>query len=89
MIIVPHYYCRNCKKSYSGTRIEIPNTPLEKLVPAARYTLGSQDHVFRIAGKVIQMSDLHICNDHEVGLANFTKLQIEGTEKKENSNLKK
>ena len=89
MIIVQYYYCRNCKKAYPGTKLEIPNMPLEKLVPAARYTLGSQDHVFKIAGKVIQMSDLHICNNHEVGLANFVKLQIEYTERKENSNQKK
>ena len=77
MIIVPIYSCRNCKKTYPGTKLEIPNTPLEKLVPAARYTLGSQDHVFRIAGKTIQLSDLHQCNNHEVGLANFIKLQVE------------
>ena len=77
MIIVPIYSCRNCKKTYSGTKLEIPNTPLEKSVPAAHYTLGSQDHVFRIAGKTIQLSDLHQCNDHEVGLANFIKIQVE------------
>jgi len=46
-------------------------------VPAARYTLGTQDHSFRIGGKTFQMSDLHQCNDHEVGLANFIKLQVE------------
>jgi hypothetical protein len=51
--------------------------PLEKLVPAARFTLGSQDHNFRIGGKVIQLFDLHICNDYEVGLANFIKIQVE------------
>jgi len=77
MIIVPFYYCRNCKKLYPGSKLEIPNSPLEKLVPAARYTLGSQDHVFRIAGKTTQLSDLHQCNNHEVGLANFIKLQVE------------
>jgi hypothetical protein len=77
MIIAPIYYCRNCKKSYPGNRLEIPNTPLEKLVPAARFTLGSPDHVFRIGGKTIQLSDLHMCNDHEVGLANFIKIQVE------------
>lgn len=77
MIITPYYSCRNCRKIYPGTPQELPNTPLEKLVPAARYTLGSQDHVFRIGGKTFQMSDLHMCSDHEVGLANFIKLQIE------------
>jgi hypothetical protein len=79
MIITPIYHCRNCKKTYPGTKQEIANVPLEKLVPAARYTLGSQDHVFRIGGKTIQMSDLHQCNDQEVGLANFIKLQVEKT----------
>jgi len=82
MIIVPIYSCRNCRKTYPGTKLEIPNTPLEKLVPAARYTLGSQDHIFRIAGKTIQLSDLHQCNDYEVGLANFIKIQVEKEEKK-------
>ena len=77
MIITPIYSCRNCKKTYPGTKQEIANAPIEKLVPAARYTLGSQDHVFRIGGKTIQLSDLHQCNDHEVGLANFIKFQIE------------
>ncbi len=77
MIITPIYSCRNCKKTYPGTKQEIANAPIEKLVPAARYTLGSQDHVFRIGGKTIQLSDLHQCNDHEVGLANFIKIQIE------------
>lgn len=83
MHITPIYYCRNCRKVYPGAKIEIPNASLEKIVPAARYTLGSQDHVFRIAGKTIQMSDLHICNDHEVGLANFIKIQVENGETKE------
>jgi len=77
MKITPIYSCRNCKKTYPGASQEIPNAPIEKLVPAARYTLGSQDHVFRIGGKTIQMSDLHQCNDHEVGLANFIKLEVE------------
>ena len=82
MIIVPFYYCRNCKKLYPGSKLEIPNSPLEKLVPATRYTLGSQDHIFRIAGKTIQLSDLHQCNNHEVGLANFIKLQVEKEDQK-------
>ena len=82
MIITPIYYCRNCKKLYPGIKLEIPNSPLDKLVPAARYTLGSQDHVFRIAGKTIQLSDLHQCNNYEVGLAHFIKLQVEKEEKK-------
>ena len=77
MIITPVYSCRNCKKTYPGAKLEIANTPLDKLVPAARFTLGSQDHIFRIGGKTIQMSDLHLCNDHEVGLANFVKLVVE------------
>ena len=77
MIITPIYQCRNCKKVYSGTKQEIANTPIDKLIPSARITLGSPEHIFRIGGKVIQMSDLHQCNDHEVGLANFFKLQID------------
>jgi hypothetical protein len=51
-------------------------------VRAARYTLGSQDHIFRIGGKTIMSSDLHQCNDHEVALANFIKIQIESEGKK-------
>jgi hypothetical protein len=82
MIITPIYYCRNCKKVYQGNKQDLPNAPIDKLVPAARYTLGTQDHIFRIGGKTIQMSDLHQCNEHEVGLANFIKLQIENVEKK-------
>jgi hypothetical protein len=81
MFFVPIYYCRNCKKFYPGTKLELPNAPLEKLVPAARYTLGSQDHIFKIGGKVIQLSDLHQCGANEVGLANFIKIQIEKEEK--------
>lgn len=81
MFITPVYYCRSCKKLYPGNKLEISNSPLEKLVPAALYSLGSGDHVFRIAGKTIQLSDLHQCNDHEVGLANFIKLQVEKEEK--------
>jgi hypothetical protein len=61
---------------------EIPNGQLENFVRVARFTLGTQDHVFRIAGKTIQMLDLHQCNDHEVALANFIKLQVEKEEKK-------
>ena len=82
MIVTPIYSCRNCKKTYPGQKLEIPNSPLEKLVPAARFTLGSQDHVFRIGGKTILLSDLHICNDHEIGLANFIRLQVENTASK-------
>jgi hypothetical protein len=82
MIITPFYYCRNCRKLYSGNKLEIVNPSIEKLVSAARYTLGSQEHIFRIGGKTIQLSDLHHCNDHEVGLANFIKIQIETDEKK-------
>ena len=77
MIITPIYNCRNCKKTYPGTKQEIPNAQLEGLVRAARYTLGTQDHIFRIGGKTIQLSDLHQCNDHEVALANFIKIAIE------------
>ena len=77
MIITPINSCRNCKKVYPGAKQEIANVPLDKLVPAARFTLGSQDHVFRIGGKTIQMSDFHQCNDHEVGMANFIKLMVE------------
>ena len=83
MIITPIYNCRNCKKTYPGIKQEIPNGQLEGLVRAARFTLGSQDHNFRIAGKTIQMSDLHQCNDHEVGLANFIKIQVEKEEQKD------
>jgi hypothetical protein len=77
MYFVPIYYCRNCKKLYPGAKIELPNAQLDRLVHAARYTLGSQDHIFKIGGKVIQLSDLHICNDHEIGLANLIKIQLE------------
>jgi hypothetical protein len=77
MIITPIYQCRNCKKVYPGTKQEIANTPIEKLIPAARFTLGTEDHVFRIGGKTIQMSDLHHCNANEVGIANFLKLQVD------------
>ena len=82
MIITPIYQCRNCKQIYTGIKLEIANAPLEKLVPSARYTLGSQEHVFRIGGKTIQMTDLHLCNPHEVGIAHFLKLQVESPEKK-------
>jgi hypothetical protein len=82
MIITSIYNCRNCKKTYPGTKQEIPNASIDGLVRAARYTLGTQDHIFRIGGKTIQMSDLHQCNDHEVALANFIKLQVEKEEKK-------
>ena len=82
MIITPIYYCRNCKKLYPGAKQEIANGQRESFVRAARFTLGTQDHVFRIAGKTIQLSDLHQCNDHEVALANFIKLQVEKEEKK-------
>ena len=81
MIITPFYYCRNCRKLYPINKLEIANPSIEKLVSAARYTFGSQNHVFRIGGKTIQLSDLHYCNDHEVGLANFTKFQITKEEK--------
>jgi len=77
MILTPIYSCRKCKKVYPGAKQEIANTPLEKLVPAARYTFGTQDHSFRIGGKTIQMSDLHQYNDHEAGLANFIRLETE------------
>jgi len=46
-------------------------------VRAERYTLASEDYVFRIADKTIQLSDLRQCNDHEVGFANFIKIQVE------------
>jgi hypothetical protein len=82
MIITPIYFCRNCKKQYSGTNQEIPKGQLEGLVRAARYTLGSEDHVFRIGGKTIQLSDLHQCSNNEIGLANFIKIQIENHDQK-------
>jgi hypothetical protein len=82
MIITPIYSCRNCKKTYPGAKQEIANGQLESFVRAARFTLGTQDHVFRIGGKTIQMSDLHQCSANEVGLANFIKLQVENGEKK-------
>jgi len=77
MIITPIYSCRNCHKTYPGSKVEIATAPLDKLVPLARFTLGTQEHVFRIGGKAIQLSDLHICNSHEVGLANFVRFEIE------------
>lgn len=36
------------KKLYVGAKQEIPNTPLDKLVPSARFTLGSQKHSIQI-----------------------------------------
>jgi hypothetical protein len=62
MIITPIYNCRNCKKTYPGTKQEIPNNQLDNYVRAARFTLGTQDHIFRIGGKTIQLADLHQCN---------------------------
>jgi hypothetical protein len=56
--------------------------PVDKLVPATRYTLGSQDHVFRIGGKTIQIADLHQCNMNEIRLAHLIKIQIKNGEKK-------
>jgi len=82
MIITPIYNCRNCKKTYPGNKQEIPNAPVDKLISAARYTLGSTDHVFRIGGKTVQLSDLHQCNANEIGLANLIKIQMENEEKK-------
>jgi hypothetical protein len=82
MIITPIYYCRNCKKLYPGAKQEIANGQLEGFVRAARFTLGSQDHIFRIGGKTIQLADLHQCNENEVGLANFIKLLVDKEEKK-------
>ncbi len=67
-----------------GTKQEIANIPLDKLVPAARFTLASQDHVFRIGGKTIIMSDLHLCNATQVGLANFLRLEVEQAPKPNN-----
>ena len=81
MIITPIYNCRNCKKTYPGNKQEIPNAQIDKLINAAQYTLGSTDHVFRIGGKTIQLSDLHQCSANEIGLANLIKIQI-GTEEK-------
>jgi hypothetical protein len=83
MFITPVYQCRNCKKIYPGNKQEIPNAQADELVHAARYTLGSQDHVFRIGGKTIQLSDLHQCNANEIGLANFVKIQIGNEVRKE------
>jgi len=83
MILTPVYSCRNCKKTYSGSKQEIANVPIEKLVSTARYTLGSPDHIFRIGGKTIQLSDLHQCNANEIGLANFIKIQIGDEVRKE------
>ena len=82
MIITPIYYCRNCKRVYEGAKQEIANGQLENFVRAARYTLGSSDHMFRVAGKTIQMSDLHQCSATEIGLGNFIKLQVENGVKK-------
>jgi hypothetical protein len=76
MIITPVYSCRNCRTTYPGTAQEVANTPIEKFLTAARYTLGTPEHIFRIGGKVIQMSDLHQCNAKEVGLAHFIKIMV-------------
>jgi len=77
MFIIPVYKCRNCNTFYEGARIEIANAPLEKFVAAARFTLGTPDHILRIAGKTIQLSDLHMCSKSTVAMANFVKLKIE------------
>lgn len=53
------------------------NTLIKKLISAIHITLGSLEHVFRMGGKIIQMSDLHQCKNHEVGIANFLKLVVE------------
>jgi hypothetical protein len=82
MIITPIYYCRNCKRVYKGQQQESAKGQLENFVRPARFTLGSQDHIFRIGGKTIQLSDLHMCSANEVGLANFIKLQVENESKK-------
>jgi hypothetical protein len=37
---------------------------------------------FRIGGKTIQMADLHQCNENEIGLANFIKIQVEKEKEK-------
>jgi hypothetical protein len=44
------------------------------------FSKKSLDHNFRIAGKTIQLADLHQCNAYEVGLANFIKIQVEKEE---------
>ena len=55
----------------------------DKVVHAARYTLGSSDHIFKIGGKTIQMSDLYQCNANEIGIANLIKIQIGNEVRKE------
>lgn len=65
IILILIYACKNCRKDLPDTKVEIPNTPLEKLIPTACFTLGSQDYVFRLGGKTFQISDLHQCNNHE------------------------
>jgi hypothetical protein len=52
MYFVPVYRYRNRNNVYHGTKLEIKNVPTDKMVHAARYTLGSQDHVFKIGGKL-------------------------------------
>ena len=59
MIITPIYQCHNYKTIYLGTKLEIANAPTDKLLIAARISLGSPKHVFKIGGKAVQMSDLH------------------------------
>jgi hypothetical protein len=53
MIIIPFYYCRNCRKLYPGNKLEIANTPIEKFVSAACYTLGSQEHISLLAYQIL------------------------------------
>jgi hypothetical protein len=55
--------------------------PSKTKLSVVRSTLGSQDHIFRIGGKAIQLADLHQCSANEVGLANFIKIQVEKDEK--------
>ena len=58
MIITPIYQCRNCKTIYPGTKLEIVNAQTDKLLIAARISLGSPEHIFKIGGKAVQMTEL-------------------------------
>jgi hypothetical protein len=51
-------------------------TTIINFISAARCTLGTQDHIFIIGEKTIQLADL-TNGENEIGLDNFIKIQIE------------
>lgn len=86
MFITPVYRCRNCNKRYQGNKQEISTAPADSLIRAARFTLGSPEHVFRFGGKSFQLSDLHQCNANEIGIAGLIRIQTDKNEDEKKSN---